>query len=214
MGGSGLGIRGSFVVVRPDDEGPRATRGDGMHRARTLDGLADVAEVFGHRVEACVVGGRDSAGVSGGHVRRVEGKFPLLKKRGVICCDVEPGTRRRSMTRGTADMISPGNGRGRTCCCVVSCRSMPRAISKCRTARVSLTNRTNELDCRGDEDDSTGADPIHRRPNLICNHGNKHAWLIVINDSYFVTKNAFGYYDYIRRSKGKLTPKARKIKQF
>lgn len=181
MGGSGLGIRGSFVVVRPDDEGPRATRGGGMHRARTLDGLADVAEVFGHRVEACVVGGRDSAGVSGGHVRRVEGKFPLLKKRGGFVFDCEPGTRRRSMTREPADMISPGNGRGRTCCCVVSCRSMPRAISKCRTARVSLTNRTNELDCRGDEDDSTGADPIHRRPNLICNHGNKHMWSTVIN---------------------------------
>ena len=63
-------------------------------------------------------------------------------------------------------MISAGNGRGRTCCCVVKCRSMPRAISKCRTARVSLTNRTNELDCcRGDEDDS--ADPIHRLPNLF-----------------------------------------------
>ena len=42
-----------------------------MNRARTLDGLADVAEVFGHRVKACVGGGRDSAGVSGGHVRRV-----------------------------------------------------------------------------------------------------------------------------------------------
>ena len=60
-----------------------------MNRARTLDGLADVAEVFGHRVKACVGGGRDSAGVSGGHVRRVEGKFlrfaAALEKRGVIC---------------------------------------------------------------------------------------------------------------------------------
>lgn len=151
MGGSRLGIRGSFssLFALMMDEGPRATRGDGMNRARTLDGLADVAEVFGHRVKACVGGGRDSAGVSGGHVRRVEGKFPLscsARKARCDLCDVEPGTRRLSMTRGCADMISAGNGRGRTCCCVVKCRSMPRAISKCRTARVSLTNRTNELD--------------------------------------------------------------------
>ena len=63
------------------DEGPRATRGDGMNRARTLDGLADVAEVFGHRVKACVGGGRDSAGVSGGHVRRVEGEVSASLQR-------------------------------------------------------------------------------------------------------------------------------------
>ena len=76
-----------FVVVRPDDEGPRATRGGGMNRARTLDGLADVAEVFGHRVKACVGGGRDSAGVSGGHVRRGV-KFPLSCSARKARCDL------------------------------------------------------------------------------------------------------------------------------
>ena len=157
---------GEFVVVGDGTPG----RGSSGRRggSRTLDGLADVAKVFGHCLEACD-GGSDR-----GTARHHEGIFhsPLSTKKrrrrtdiGVIAT---PGSFPVKRARGTARRVrgafSRGNGRHARTCCVETVRSLTRAQTKC-ARRSSPTIADTAGNCQ-------------RTAGRVTRHSDQHGRLI------------------------------------
>ena len=120
--------------------------------SRTLDGLADVAKVFGHCFEACDVGS-DRGTARHARVATKEVSTRRSKKRdrrtdnGTIATGSFPVTRARGTARRVRGAFSRGNGRRMRTCCVGTVRSLTRAQTKC-ARRSSPTIADTAGDCQ------------------------------------------------------------------